>query len=84
MDLPNIHNIVNTLRPRQNGHHFPDDIFKWILLNENIWIQIKFSLKFVAKGSINTIPALVQRQAIIWTNDGEITDAYMRHSASMS
>ena len=24
------------------------------------------------------------RQAIIWTNDGYFTDAYMRHSASMS
>ena len=26
----------NTLRPRQNGHHFPDDSFKCIFLNENI------------------------------------------------
>ena len=25
-----------------------------------------------------------RRQATIWANDGEITDAYMRHSASMS
>ena len=25
-----------------------------------------------------------RRQAIIWTNDGYFTDAYMRHSASMS
>ena len=25
---------VNTLRPRQNGRHFPDAIFIWILLNE--------------------------------------------------
>ena len=24
------------------------------------------------------------QQAIIWTNDGLFTDAYMRHSASMS
>ena len=24
------------------------------------------------------------RQAIVWTNDGYITDTYMRHSASMS
>ena len=24
-----------TLRPRQNGRHFPDDIFKCIFLNEN-------------------------------------------------
>ena len=25
---------INTLRPRQNGRHFPDDIFKWIFVNE--------------------------------------------------
>ena len=28
--------LVNTLRPRQNGRHFPDDIFKCIFLNENV------------------------------------------------
>ena len=28
--------------------------------------------------------APIRRQAIIWTNDGKFTDAYMRHSASMS
>ena len=33
----------NTLRGRQDGHHFADDIFKRILLNENVWIsQINF------------------------------------------
>ena len=26
---------INTLRPRQNGCHFPDDIFKCIFVNEN-------------------------------------------------
>ena len=26
----------NTLRPRQNGRHFPDDIFNCIFLNENV------------------------------------------------
>ena len=35
-----------TLRPRQNGRHFPDDIFKLILLNENVRISIKISLNF--------------------------------------
>ena len=25
----------DTLRPRQNGRHFPDDIFQCIFLNEN-------------------------------------------------
>ena len=53
------------MRPRQNGRHFADDIFKRIFENENEWISPR-------------------RQAIIWTNDGLLTDAYMRYSASMS
>ena len=31
----------NTLRPRHNGRHFPDDIFKCILLIENVWISLE-------------------------------------------
>ena len=54
---------VNSLRLRQNGRHFADDIFKCIVVNENIWIPIKISLKFVPKGSINNIPVLVQIMA---------------------
>ena len=53
----------NTLWPRQNGRHFPDDIFKYIFLNENIWISIKISLKFVPKGPIDNILALFQMMA---------------------
>ena len=60
---------VNTLRPRQYGRHFADDIFKCIFLNENIWISIKISLKFVPKGPINNIPALVQIMA--WRRPGD-------------
>ena len=60
---------VNTLRPRQNGRHFPEDIFKCIFLNENAWISIKISLKFVPKGPINKIPALVQIMA--WRRSGD-------------
>ena len=59
----------NTLRPRQNGRHFPDDIFKCIFLNENAWIPIKISLKFVPKGPINKIPSLVQITA--WRRSGD-------------
>ena len=65
-------------------------IFKCIFLNENVWISIKISFKFVPGGPNNNFPALVQimapsrRQAIIWTNDDLFTGAYMRHSASMS
>ena len=60
--------MVNTLRPRQNGRRFPDDIFKWIFLNENVLISVKISLKFVPKGPINNIPALVQVMA--WRQQG--------------
>ena len=67
-------NGVNTLRPKQSGGQFPNHIF-----NENIWISIKISLKFVSKcpsnwqyssiGSDNGL-APARRQAIIWDNDG--------------
>ena len=60
---------VNTLRPRQNNRHFPDEIFKCIFLNENVWISTNISLKFVPKGSINNIPALVQIMA--WRRSGD-------------
>ena len=59
----------NTLRPRQNGRHFPDDIFKWIFLNENVWISINISLMFVPRGPINNIPTLVQVMA--WRRPGD-------------
>ena len=60
---------VNTLRPRQNGRRFPDDIFKYILLNESVWISLKISLKFIPKVRINNIPALVQIMA--WRRPGD-------------
>ena len=70
--------LINTLQPRQNGCHFPEDIFKYIFLNENVYISIKISLVFVPVGPIDNIPSLVQinglvlvrQQAIIWVNDG--------------
>ena len=60
---------LNTLRPRQDGRHFPNDIFKWIFLNESIWISIKISLTFVPSVPINNIPALVQIMA--WRRPGD-------------
>ena len=53
----------NTLRPREIRRHFADDIFKCIFVNENLWIPIRNSLKFVPKGPINNILALVQTMA---------------------
>ena len=50
---------LNTLRPRQNGRHFAEDISMRILLIENVWISIKISPNFVPMGQINNIRALV-------------------------
>ena len=60
---------INTLRPRQNGRHFPDDILKCIFLNENVWISLTISLKCVRKVRINNIPSLVQ--IIAWHRPGD-------------
>ena len=61
--------IINTLRPRQNGRHFADVTFKRVFMNENVRISINISLKFVPKGLINNIPALVQIMA--WRRPGD-------------
>ena len=61
--------FFNTLRPKQNSRHVADDTFKRFFLSENVRISIKFSLKFVPKGAINTIPALVQIMA--WRRPGD-------------
>ena len=50
---------ISTLRPRQDDRLFQDDIFKYIFLSENVYILNKISLKFIPKGAINNIPALV-------------------------
>ena len=61
--------LLNTLRLRWKGQHLADDIFKCIFLKENVWISIKISLKFVPKGPINDIPAVVQIMA--WCCPGD-------------
>ena len=84
---------INTLRRRQNGRLFADDIFISIFLNENVWILINISLKFVPKGQIDNISALVQKMA--WHGPGDrplfepkivrlLSHLYMRNSASVS
>ena len=59
----------NTLRLRQNGRRIADDTFKRIFVNETIIISTKISLKFVPKGPIVNIPALVQIMA--WRRPGD-------------
>ena len=82
----------NTLRPKWNGHHFPDDICKCVFFNENVLISINISLKFIPNAPMDNIPVLVQIMA--WRRLGDkplsepmmvlFTDAYMCHSASMN
>ena len=61
---------INILKPRQNGRHFADDIFKCIFLNEYVWISIKIPLKSVPGGPpINIVPTLVMIMA--WRRPGE-------------
>ena len=45
------------------------DILKRIFFNENVWISIKIWLKFVTKGPINKISALVQ--IMVWRRPGD-------------
>ena len=59
---------INTLRPRQNDRHFPDDILKCMFLNENIWILLKCLVKFVPNVAIDNILSLVQIMA--WRRPG--------------
>ena len=61
--------LPDTLRPRQNGRHNPDNIFKCIFVNENAWISLKISLMFIPKVRINNIPALVLIMA--WRRPGD-------------
>ena len=45
-----LRSTINTLRPRQNGSHFPGGMLKRIFLNECSCILMKFSLKFASEG----------------------------------
>ena len=88
---PRIVHAVNTLRASKMAAVFADNIYKCIFLTENVLISLNISRKFVLEIPINNIPALVQIMAWRPPNDKPLTepmmvyltDAYMRHSASM-
>ena len=69
--------LLNTLRPRKNGRHFADDMFKCIFLNVNVWIPIEISLTFVPKGSLNNNPALFQMMARRRSGDKPLSEPIM-------
>ena len=55
--------IHDALRPRQDGCHFADNIFKCIFVNETFEFQIKFHRNMFLLGLIDHTPALVQIMA---------------------
>ena len=87
-----IDHSINSSLPRQNGCHFADNLFICIFVNEKFCILITISLKFVPKGPIDNIPALVQ--IMVWRRIGGkplsepmltiSTDACMRHKGETS
>ena len=86
-DMTNISSIYQLIPPKQNGHHFTDDNFKCIFVNEKFCNFIKILLKFVAKGpnwqyhSIALDSGLAQnrQQALTEPMLTLSTDAYMRY-----
>ena len=54
---------LNSSPPRQFGGKIADDIFKCIFVNENDWISIKISLKFIPKSPIDNKSVLDQVMA---------------------
>ena len=68
---------LNTLRLRQNGRNFADDTFKCTFMNENVRSLINILLKFVPKGLIYNIPALVQIMAWHWPGAKPLSEPMM-------
>ena len=85
-------NYFNSSPPGQNGHHFADDVFKCICMNEKLCISIRISLEFVPKDPIDNKSALVQ--VMVWCRIDDkplpeailtqFTDTYMRQQGVMS
>ena len=83
------HFEAETKLPPFRRRHFQMHFREWKCMN---FTSLKISLKCVSKFRINNIPTLVQ--IMVWRRPGDkplsepmmalLTDAYMRHSASMS
>ena len=69
-----------------------NDIFECNFVNENVFISMKISLKFVPKGQIDNKSSLVPVMAWCRRSDkalhepvmNQFGDAYMRHPTAMS
>ena len=84
-------NSKNTLRLTQKVHHFADNIFQCIFLNENVWILLKISLKVIPKVPINNFPTFIQMMAWHQASNKPLSEpmmlsllTHMRHLVSVS
>ena len=68
---------INTLRLRQNGYYFADTTFKCIFAKVSVRILIEISLKFLPKGPIKNISALVQIMAWLRPGDKPLSEPMM-------
>ena len=57
-----------------------DDILKCISMNEKFCILIKIALKFVPKGPIDNIPALIQIMAWLRSGDKPLSESMLPSS----
>ena len=72
--------MLNSSHPGQNGHHFTDNIFRCIFVNEKFCISIKISLKFVPKGPIDNNAALAPVPLSIFQSNSKF-DENSKHSS---
>ena len=81
------HIEAETKWPPFSRRHVQRHFLEWKCVNcDLVFTEVcsqVFNKQYSSIGSENGV-APIRRQAIIWTNDGYFTDAYMRHSASMS
>ena len=60
---------INSSPPGQNGHHFVNNIFKYIFRNKKKRYSIQISLEVFPKGPIDNKSTLVQVMA--WRQTGD-------------
>ena len=84
--------LLHTLRPKLNGSHIADDIFKFIFFMEKMLYFGSSFIAFYARGPVNYKSALVQAMACHWTGGKPLpqkmgtwfTDSYIIHNALMA
>ena len=64
----------DSLRPRQNGRHIADDIFKCISFFENVWIPIKFHWSLFPRVQLT----IFQHWFRSWLDSAQATSHYLK------